>query len=172
MKKSLIPLCLAAVALAVPGYAGAKGKPDGAGEHAAGHGKSGQPHGKSHKCKAHAVGYVVGGTLVSAELTQSTGQDTPADASDDRFSGLLTLTVTHTNRWARALKGQQTLTLTDVRVGYGEGVAQPPAAGTSVHVIGKVTAVAKKCTERSAAGVVTLKKVAFEAPAAAEAEQE
>jgi hypothetical protein len=167
MKKTSVSLVLAACALAVPSFATAHGKPDGAGSKAAaGHGKAGQSHGKSHKCKAHSVGYVVGGTLVSDDLTQTAGQDTATDTSDDRYTGTVTLNVTHTNHWARALKGEQTLDVSDVRVSYGDGVTQPPAAGTLVQVIGKVTTVAKKCADKSSAGVVTLKKVAFESPSA------
>lgn len=178
MHKTLVSMALAACALAVPAYAGAD-KPPGAGGQSAKqhgkseatHGKSQATHGKSHKCKVHSVGYVVGGTLVTDGLTQTAGQDTPNDASDDRFGGTVVLTVTHTNHWARALSGQQTLTLTNVRVSLGDGVAQPPAPGTRVHVIGKVTAVAKKCQDKSAAGVVTFKKVVFTLASADESKQ-
>jgi hypothetical protein len=74
--------------------------------------------------------------------------------------------VTHTNHWARTLTGQQTLTFTNVRVTFGDGVAQPPAAGSTVQIIGKVTAVSKKCSDKSAAGAVTFKKVVFTQPSA------
>jgi hypothetical protein len=164
MHKTLVPAALAACALAVPAFAGAHGGPPG--DHPSQHGQSQAAHGKSHKCKPHSVGYVVGGTLVADGLTQSAGQATPTDPSDDRYSGTLTLTVTHSNHFARALTGQQTLTLTNVRVSFGTGVTQPPAAGTRVHLIGKVTVVAKKCQDKSAAGVSTFKKVAFEAASA------
>jgi hypothetical protein len=123
MNKILVTAAIAACALAVPAYAGANKPP--------GHGKSQEAHGKSHKCKPHSVGYVVGGTLVTDALTQSAGQATPTDPSDDRYSGTVTLTVTHTNHWARTLTGQQTLTFTNVRVTFGDGVAQPPAAAAS-----------------------------------------
>jgi hypothetical protein len=166
MHKKLVPAALAACALAVPAFAGAHGGPPGPGDHPNQHGQSQATHGKSHKCKPHSVGYIVGGTLVTDALTQSAGQATPTDPSDDRYSGTVTLTVTHTSHWARALTGQQTLTFTNVRVSFGTGVTQPPPAGTLVHVIGKVTAVAKKCQDKSAAGVVTFKKVVFALPSA------
>ena len=158
MHKTLVTVALAACALAVPAAAGADKPP--------GHGKSEQAHGKSHKCKTHSVGYVVGGTLVADGLTQSAGQATPTDPSDDRYSGTVTLTVTHTNHWARNLSGQQELTLTNVRVTFGDGVTQPPAAGTAVQVIGKVTTVSKKCADTTGAGVVTFRKVVFTLPSA------
>jgi hypothetical protein len=161
VQKTLIPVALAACALAVPVAAGAKGKPEGAGQAPV---KSQATHGNSHKCKPHSVGYVVKGTLVTYGLTQSAGADTPADKSDDRYSGTLAINVTHTNHHAKALSGAQTVTLTNVRVTTGDGVAQPPAAGTQVQLIGKVTKVSKKCTDQSAAGTVTYRKVVFKAP--------
>jgi hypothetical protein len=167
MHKTLVPAALAACALAVPAFAGAHGGPPSPGDHPSNqHGQSQATHGKSHKCKPHSVGYVVGGTLVADGLTQSAGQATPTDTSDDRYSGTLTLTVTHSNHFARALTGQQTITLTNVRVSFGTGVTQPPPAGTRVQLIGKVTVVAKKCQDKSAAGVSTFKKVVFELPSA------
>lgn len=171
MHKTLVWMALAACALAVPAYADADKPPGTGGQPAKQHGKSQEAHGKSHKCKAHSVGYVVGGTLVADGLTQSAGQATPNDPSDDRYSGTVTLTVTHTNHWARALSGQQVVTLANVRVSAGDGVAQPPAPGTAVNLIGKVTAVAKKCHDKSAAGVVTFKKVVFTLPSADDTEQ-
>ncbi len=172
MQKTLVWMALAACALAVPAYAGADKPPGTGGQSGKEHGKSQEPHGKSHKCKAHSVGYIVGGTLVADGLTQSAGQNTPTDATDDRYSGTVALTVTHTNHWARALSGQQTLTLTNVRVSLGDGVTQPPAPGSKVQVIGKVTAVAKKCKDKSAAGAVTFRKVVFALPSSDEDEQD
>jgi hypothetical protein len=56
-------------------------------------------------------------------------------------------------------------------VSVGDGVTQPPAPGSNVQVIGKVTAVAKKCKDKSAAGVVTFRKVVFAPPSTDEAKQ-
>jgi hypothetical protein len=161
VKKHLVPAVLVAAAVAIPGSALAKGKPEAPGQTKP-HGQSGQAHGNSPKCKAHSVGYIVAGTLTSYGLTQTAGAQTPADKSDDRYSGTLGLTVTQTNHHANALSGAQPpLKLTDVRVSFGDGVAQPPATGSRVKLIGKVTKVGKKCTDQSAAGQVTYRKVTF-----------
>lgn len=163
MKKHFVPAVLVAAAVAIPGSALAKGKPDTPAQTKA-QGQSGQTHGNSHKCKAHKVGYVVAGTLTTPSgLTQSAGAQTP-DTSDDRYSGTLDFTVTKTNHHANGLSGAQQVTLTDVRVSYGDGVTPPPAAGSRVKLIGKVTKVSKKCTDQSAAGQVTYRKVTFTAP--------
>ncbi|MCW3049194.1 MAG: hypothetical protein JWO74_3478, partial [Solirubrobacterales bacterium] len=158
MKKHLVPAVLVAAAVAIPGSALAKGKPEAPGQTKP-HGQSGQAHGNSHKCKAHSVGYIVAGTLTSYDLKQTAGAQTPADKSDDRYSGTLGLTVTKTNHHANAVSGPQPVT--DVRVSFGDGVAQPPATGSRVKLIGKVTKVGKKCTDQSAAGQVTYRKVTF-----------
>ena len=169
MKRTLIPVALAACALALPVAAGAKGKPDGTGQAPAK--PQASTHGQSHKCKPHNVGFIASGTLVTYGLTQSAGQDTPNDTSDDRYSGTLAANITHTNHHAKGVSGSQTVTLTNVRVTSGDGVAQPPAAGTRVKLIGKVTAVSKKCTDKSAAGTVTYRKVVFTAPETADSQQ-
>ena len=164
MKKTIAAAVLAACALALPAYAVAKDHPNGNSKPAGpDKGQSGTSHGKSHKCKAHSVGFVASGVLVSDGLTQTAGQQTANDPSDDRYSGTLEVNVTHTNHHAKSLSGDQTLTLTGVRVSFGEGVTQPPAAGGRVHLVGKVTVVAKKCQDKSTAGVVTFKKVTFTA---------
>jgi hypothetical protein len=165
VKKYVVPAVLVAAAVAIPGSALANHKPPQPPGQAKvkDQGKSEQAHGNSHKCKAHSVGYIVSGTLTSYGLTQTAGAQTPADTSDDRYSGTLGLTVTQTNHHAATLTGAQTLTVTDVRVSFGEGVAKPPAVGTRVKLIGKVTKVAKKCTDQSAAGQVTYRKVTFTA---------
>jgi hypothetical protein len=162
VKNRLVPAVLVAAAVAIPGSALASGKPETPGQ-AKTQGQSGQTHGKSNKCKAHKVAYVVSGTLTSYDLNQSAGAQTP-DTSDDRYSGTLGLTVTKTNHHAKALSGAQSVTLTDVRVSFGDGVVgQAPAAGTRVKLIGKVTKVSKKCTDQSAAGQVTYRKVTLKA---------
>jgi hypothetical protein len=161
VKKHFVPAVLVAAAVAIPGSALAKGKPDTPAQTKA-QGQSGQIHGNSHKCKAHKVGYVVAGTLTSYNLIQSAGAQTP-DTSDDRYSGSLGFTVTKTNHHANGLSGGQQVTLTDVRVSFGDGVTQPPAAGSRVKLIGKVTKVSKKCTDQSAAGQVTYRKATFTA---------
>jgi hypothetical protein len=163
VKKHLVPAVLVAAAVAIPGSALAKGKPPTPAQPKA-QGQSGQTHGNSQKCKPHKVGYIVAGTLTTPSgLTQSAGAQTPADTSDDRYSGTLDFTVTKTNHHANGLSGAQHVTLTDVRVSYGDGVTPSPAVGTRVKLTGKVTKVSKKCTDQSAAGQVTYRKVKFTA---------
>jgi hypothetical protein len=159
VKKILVPVVLAVAALAIPAYAGAHGgKPPSPG-------KSDTPHGNSHKCKPHNVGFIVTGTLVSTTLSQTAGQATPSDTSDDRYSGDVTLTVTHTNHHAKGMTGQQTITLTNVRAEFGTGVnAASPAAGTVVHLIGKLPVVSKKCQSSSSPAAPTFRKANFEQP--------
>jgi len=112
---------------------------------------------KSHKCTAHKVGYVASGTLVSWTANQ-TGKD--------EYTGTITVHVTKANHHAAAGKGSDvTYTLTNAKVSFGHG-ANPPRAGDRVHVIGKITEVAKKCTDQSAAGTITVRKVDINAPKA------
>jgi len=171
VNKTLAPAVLAACALALPAYAVAKDHPDGNGKPGGpAKGQSEASHGKSHKCKPHSVGFVVSGTLVSDGLTQSAGQQTPNDPSDDRYSGTLEITVAHANRHAKSITGDQTLALDNVRVSL-RGDAIQPAPGSRVHLIGKITAVSKKCQDQGAADEVTYKKVVFTA-ASADAHQD
>ena len=160
MKKTSVSVALAACALAVPSLAVAHGKPEGVGgergHHAEkAHGKAEHQHGKSHKCRAHAVGYVFAGKVADAAAVTKT---------DDGYAGTLTVEVTRANHWARALKGTQyAVELDGARVRLGKGLTTSLPAGTRVQVIGKVTTVAKKCDDKSQAGVVTLKKVVLKA---------
>lgn len=160
MKKTSVSVALAACALAVPSLALAHGKPEGVGgerEHHAekAHGKAEHWRGKSHKCKAHSVGYVFAGTVADAAVVTKT---------DGGYAGTLTVKVTRANRWARALKGTEyAVKLDGARVRLGEGLTTSLPAGTRVQVIGKVTSVVKKCDDQSQAAVVTLKKVELEA---------
>jgi len=155
MNTSLIPTVLVAGALVVPGAALAKGKPENVG-------KSGSHPTVSHKCKPHSVGYVASGTLSApATLTQTAGAGTPADASDDRYSGTLSVTVTKANKHARGATNPVSVTVSDIRL--GEGVLTSPAAGTAVKLIGKITKATKKC-DQAAAGVVTVRKAMLTAP--------
>jgi hypothetical protein len=163
VKKLTIPALLAMGALAVPAV-GVADKPSDPGAK-----------GKAHKkakdaCKTHKVGFVASGVLTSAAtVTQTAGQGTP-DTSDDRYDVSGTANITKTNHHAKGYKGTQTVTLTGVRVKFGEGVVNPPAAGTLVKAIGKVTAVnKKKCPAGTGAGVVTIRQVNFSAPAPAPA---
>jgi hypothetical protein len=102
----------------------------------------------SHKCMVHKVAYTAYGTLVSWSATEN---------SNGTYSGTIVVDVTKANHHARSDKGNATTyTLTDSRVRFGKG-ANPPAAGDGVKVLGKITAVAKKCADQSAAGAVTVR---------------
>jgi hypothetical protein len=154
-QKAVIPALLAVGVFIVPGAAGAKGKPEPAGTSEA-------AHGKPHKCTAHKAGYVVSGTLAApATLTQTAGADTPADSSDDRYSGTLSVTVTKTNRHAKGVTSPQTYALSDIRL--RDGVTATPPAGTAVKVIAKITKISKKC-DQAGAGVVTPRKAVLTVP--------
>lgn len=109
----------------------------------------------SHKCAAHKVAYVAYGKLVSWSATKN---------SNGTYSGTIVVDVSRANHHAKGDKGSATTyKLTDARVRFGKG-ANPPAAGDGVKVIGKITAVAKKCTDQSAAGTVTVRFLDVKAP--------
>ena len=164
MKKTSIAAALALGALTIPVGAAAK-KPDDPG--AKGKTKAQQKQ-SAHKntekkCKIKKVGYNASGTLTNYGLTQSQGTATPADTSDDRYSGTIGVDLKKANH--KSPKGPQTLTVTDIKVHFGDGVTQPPAAGSRVGLHGKVTKRNKKCTDQSGTGVVTLRKIDIKAPA-------
>jgi hypothetical protein len=107
------------------------------------------------KCTAHNVAYVLTGTFVSWTAT--------AGASGT-YSGPIVVNVSRANHHAVATKGSQvTLTLNATRVNLGKGVTQP-APTDRVKVIGKITSIAKKCANQSAAGIVTVTKVTISTP--------
>jgi hypothetical protein len=125
-------------------------------------GKPGNP-GNSHKCKPHKVGYVVSGTLVSQTLTKN---------ADGTYSGGVIVTVTHTNHHAAGDKGTKTYTLTNVHVTFGLADTNNDGsvglddlkAGDQVKVIGKITALAKKCNQSGFTATTTIRKIVFNAP--------
>jgi hypothetical protein len=114
------------------------------------------------KCKINSVGYNAKGTLVSNLLNQTKGVETPADKSDDRYSGDLVVNVTTANH--KAPKGEQTFTLTDAKVSFydaaSDGTDDFPVAGDTVRLHGKLTKYKKKCP--GASTVITVKRVSFE----------
>jgi hypothetical protein len=106
---------------------------------------------QSHRCAAHKVGYIAHGTITTWSAT---------DNGDGTWTGSIDVNVKQANHHA---KGAGTFTLTNTKVRLGDGVTTP-VAGDRVFVIGKITKVAKKCTDQSAAGVVTLRRVNVLAP--------
>jgi hypothetical protein len=103
-----------------------------------------------HKCAAHKIAYIASGTLVTWSATPN---------SDGTYTGTIVVTVKHANHHAKSTMGTNaTFTLTNTKVSLGKNVTAP-TAGDTVKLIGKVTSVAKKCSDQSAAGVVTIRKV-------------
>ncbi len=148
-------------------------------------GQSGDPHGKgkgkgnhgqgnSHKCTPHSVAYVASGTLVLATpplttLTKNT---------DGTYSGTLEVAVTHTNHHAAADKGKTVIyKVTSVHVTFGladtnkDGTVglDDLANGDRVRVIGKITTLAKKCSQTGFTAETTIRKIVFHAPAGSKA---
>jgi hypothetical protein len=131
------------------------------------HGQSGNP-GNSHKCKPHKVGYVASGTLVlvTPPLTTLTKN------ADGTYTGTLEVAVTHTNHHAAGDKGTKTYTVTNVHVTFGLADTNSDGsvglddlkAGDQVKVIGKITALAKKCNQSGFTATTTIRKVVFNAP--------
>jgi hypothetical protein len=79
---------------------------------------------------------------------------------------MVTIAVTSASKAAKdagVTKGStQPYALTGAEVTYAHRVVRPnPAAGTHTVVKGTITVVAKKCTDRSGAGAVTINHVAF-----------
>lgn len=129
------------------------------------HGKGRGNPGNSHKCAPHRVGYVASGTLVSQTLTKN---------EDGTYSGELVVEVTHTNHHASADMGK-TVTykeLKNVHVTFGlrdtnnDGSVglDDLAKGDRVHLIGKITALAKKCPSGEFTPTTTIRRIVFHAP--------
>jgi hypothetical protein len=98
-----------------------------------------------------------------ATLTQTLGAGTPADTSDDRYSGTLSAGVTRASHHAKGATQPRTFEVASIRL--GKGVTGTPAAGTRVKVIGKITKVSERC-DQAGAGVVTARKAVLRAPQA------
>jgi hypothetical protein len=133
-------------------------------DHGDHHGKG--HHGKSHRCMPHRVGYVAGGTLVKQTLTKN---------EDGAYSGEVVVKVTRTNHHAAADDGKTvTYNVTNVHVTFGmEDVNKDGsvglddlAEGDRVHVIGKITALAKKCPSGEFTAETIIRKLVFNAPPA------
>jgi hypothetical protein len=163
-------LALAAAALAsAPAWAAAAARPGGVpgGPHGApgikgkGHRGDGE-HGRSRRCTAHAVGYVASGTLESESLTKN---------ADGTYSGALSVDVTHANHHAKGDLGKREYTLQDARVTFGlkdidgDGVVGlgDLAAGDSVHLVGRITVLPRRCPAGEFTPTTTIRHVVFHA---------
>jgi hypothetical protein len=122
--------------------------------------------GKSHKCAPHKVAYTAGGTLVSQTLTKDAGAET--------YSGEVVVEVTSTNRHAAADKGKTvTYKVTGVQLTFGladtnkDGTVglDDLAKGDRVRLIGKITTLAKKCSQSGFTAATTIRRIVFHAPA-------
>jgi hypothetical protein len=152
--KTALTGAVAIGALALPAIAGAHGKPTD---------KPATQPSASQRCAPQKAAYVASGVLAApATLTQTRGADTPTDTGDDRYSGTLSVTVTHANRHAKGAAGPVTVQASDIRL--RDGAAATPPAGTRVRLIGKITRVSKRCSDQSAAGVVTIRTATLRAP--------
>jgi hypothetical protein len=121
--------------------------------------------GHSHKCKPHKVGYVAAGTLVSQTLTKN---------ADGTYSGEATVKVTHTNHHAMGdLGATKTYKLENVNATFGLADTNKDGSvglddlkeGDRVKLIGKITALAKKCPAGEFTPTMTIRKIVFHAPA-------
>ena len=132
-----------------------------------GKGKGSHP-GQSHKCTPHNVAYIVSGTLAEEQPTKLTKN------LDGTYSGEVAVTVTHTNHHVAGGTVGKTVTekVANVHVTFGvadtdsDGVVELDdlKIGDQVKLIGKVTAISKKCSQ-TGAGTVTIRKIVFNAPA-------
>jgi hypothetical protein len=104
----------------------------------------------SHKCMPHNVAYVASGTIVTWGATQN---------ADGTWSGPISVRVKRANHHAASSKGiAATFTLTNAKVHMSHGVTSPPAAGSRVQVMGKITALAKKCSQTGFTPTITIKR--------------
>lgn len=125
---------------------------------------SGGEHGKSHRCKVHKVGYVASGTLVSQTLTKN---------EDGTYSGEVVVEVTHTNHHAAADKGKTvtykvdkvklTLALEDTNKDGSVGL-EDLAKGDRVHLIGRITTLAKHCDKTGFTAETTVRHIVVHGP--------
>ena len=131
-----------------------------------GKGNQGKPShpGSSHKCKPHKVAYVASGKLVSQTLTKN---------ADGTYSGKVTVEVKRTNHHAAGDKGTtKTYKTENVHVTFGLADTNSDGSvglddlkpGDRVKLIGKITALAKKCSQSGFTATTTIRKIVFNAP--------
>jgi hypothetical protein len=102
------------------------------------------------KCSPHKVAYIATGTLMSWSASAGT---------DGKYSGPVSVTVAKANHHAANAKGNTVpFTLGGTKLELGKGLTKP-LAGDHVKVIGKITEIAKTCTNQSGAGTVTVRTI-------------
>jgi len=128
---------------------------------------------RSHKCTPHKVAYVAAGTLADQTLVVDAAA-AARGGSKPTYSGDVTVDVTKANHAAKGDKGTtKTYTLDHARVVLGlddqnnDGRVDlaDVARGDRVKVIGKVTALSKKCDQTGFTPTLTIKKLIVHAPA-------
>jgi hypothetical protein len=135
-------------------------------------GQNGTTHGNSHKCAAHRVGYVAGGSLEAQTLTEN---------EDGTFSGELEVLVAHTNHHAKRDKGNVvTYSVENAHVTFGmedtngDGTVglDDLAKGDRVHLLGRISVLVRKCPTGEFTQVLKIRQVIFHAalPPASSAE--
>lgn len=143
--------------------------------------------GQSHKCTPHKVAYVASGLLVSQTLTLDGGAPGPTVTAiaaalhpdaHGTYSGDVTVDVKHTNHHARGDKGKTvTYTVSHVHVTFalpdvnndGSSGLDDLAAGDRVKLIGKITALAKRCDQTGFTPTTTIRHIVFHGPPSAHA---
>jgi hypothetical protein len=120
--------------------------------------------GNSRKCQPHKVAYVVSGALVSQALAKN---------SDGTYSGVVNVVVKRTNHHAAGDQGKtKEYKVENVRVTFGLADTNSDGsvgmgdlkAGDKVKLIGKITALAKKCSQSGFTATTTIRKIVFNAP--------
>jgi hypothetical protein len=151
--KKLAALCaLVAVALVAPAQAAKPEKAERSGKATSAKTNKGKAKGR---CVARAVGFNASGTLLESALTAG---------APGRYGGTIKVDVKRANHGAP--KGEQTYTLTDVKVRFGEGIdPAAPAVGSRVKISGKITKIAKKCSTDGFEPAITVKRVDVRAAA-------
>jgi hypothetical protein len=123
--------------------------------------------GNSNMCVAHEVAYVASGTLLSWTLTK--------DSSASTYSGELEVEVTKTNHHALADAGKTVkYKVSGVNVNFvvadtdKDGTVEPDdlVKGDRTRLIGKITRLAKKCSQTGFIAVTTIERINFHEPRA------
>jgi hypothetical protein len=156
-----------------PGSANRSSKGDHGSDNGTGHKGNGPDHpsgkpshpGNSHKCKPHNVAYVASGTFVSQTLTKN---------ADGTYSGEVTVKVTHANHHAAGDVGAtKAYKVENVHITFGLADTNADGSvglddlkeGDRAKLIGKITALAKKCPTGEFKATTTIRRIVFHAPA-------
>jgi hypothetical protein len=118
----------------------------------------------SHKCKPHKVGYVASGTLVTQTLKKNT---------DGTYNGEVEVEVKHTNHHAKEDNNTtKKYKVENVHVTFGLADTNSDGSvglddltkGDRVKLIGRITVLAKKCSQTGFTATTTIRHLVFHAP--------